>query len=374
MKYTRKSLIDDLSKILKDLKPEQKRETFNYYSFNIDNNKRLTGYPIAPKDNSENLDIPQGKKESIENIITNFITNNKIFLPKENKGLEEDLNKIVQALPEFLTSVGKIQHYTQKYTLDMHQLKDLKEFITHPKYKKLDKNDQKIGKLAILIHDIAKKEGIPDEAHHINSAIDAYSIIKKLNLPSFEHDRVIGLIRNHHWSEELSEAKKSSKDYIAKDIAFRFRKPEDFEISKIFAEADLKAINDTFYDEYKNNLKDNIKKIQPLVDKIQSTGIWLPRTSLNTSKNIKYVSGVEGVNGPLKVIDINSFNEFYGIIHAIDENNFTKEKAEVINNISDEDSKSVLSNSFITKNNFNTIDNLKYGFIFNADPSNLISI
>ena len=40
------------------------------------------------------------------------------------------------------------------------------------------------------------------------------------------------------------------------------RTPNDFEIAKIITEADLKSVNDTFYEEYKSKLSDkNLKKI-----------------------------------------------------------------------------------------------------------------
>ncbi len=381
--YPRANFINDLSNNLNDLDDEQKRGVFNCYGFNLDDGK-LTGYPVVLEDETEKPDIPEEKKNAIEETIKKFTINNKISIIDKNtesssgryKDLETNLNNIVKALPEFLTSVGKEQHKTQKYTLDMHQLKVLKEFITHPGYSKLSDKDKKLGKMAILIHDIAKKEGEEDKAHPLNSSIDAYHIIKKLKLPEFEHDRVISLIKNHHWSEELVKSQKSEQD-----VAFEFRKPGDFDISKIFAEADLKSINDTFYDDYKDILKDNIKKVQPLVNNIHSTGIWLPRTPLSKASQIKkpkYVSEIKGVKGPLKVIDLIDFDEFYGIIHAIgnrvENNKFTQEEAEMFGHIADEGNEGVLSTSFVSKNNFNTyneVDGKKYGFVLDVDPSNI---
>lgn len=390
--YPRINFITDLSNNLQGLTLEQKRDVFNYYNFNLDDNKKLTGYPVVLDKQDESVkdpDISEERKNAIEKTIKDFTIYNKISIVNrntkkqsiQNKELEDNLNAIIKALPEFLTSVGKKQHATQKYTLDMHQLKVLKEFIIHPDYNKLSDNDKKIGKLAILIHDIAKKEDEVDKAHPINSSVDAYSIIKKFNLPAFEFDRIIALIKNHHWSEELANSKKS-----AEDVAFEFRKPGDFEISKIFAEADLKSINDNFQNRivpntnktFGQNLKDNIKKVQLLVDDLHSTGIWLPRTLLPKAskvENPKYVSEVKGItNGKLKVIDMQDFDEFYGIIHAInssDDDNFTKEKADMFSYIEDEDNEGVLSTSFVTNKNFNTFNNRAYGFVLNVDPSNI---
>ncbi len=391
--YPTQSFVSDLSDNLQGLTLKQKREVFNYYNFNLDDDKKLTGYPVVLDTQDESVKepgIPEEQKKAIENVIKKFTVNNKITLSDEYKSLEADLNNIVKALPELLTPIGKSQHNKQEYStfgyitnylsvffmpagnsqnstqecaLNMHQLKVLKNFTTNSDYCKLTDNDKKIGKLAILAH--------------VDSPIDAYSIMKKLKLSPFEHERVVGLIKNRHWSEELSNGQKT-----AEDIAFEFRKPGDFEIAKIFAEADLKSVNDNVQNStepstsktLEENLKDNINKVQPLVDKIQSTGVWLPRTRL--SEKTTYTKNLNGVNGKLKIIDIKPKEpeDFYGVIHAIEPYNFTKRKAEMFSHLEDEGSEGVLSTSLVTNNKFNTFNNKKYGFVLELDPSNIAAI
>ena len=88
--------------------------------------------------------------------------NNSIETDKEE--LNNQLNYIIKAFPEFINTIGKKQHGTHKYTLDIHQLLVLAYSINNPNYKtKLNAQDKTILKLSAIFHDIMKKENEVDK-------------------------------------------------------------------------------------------------------------------------------------------------------------------------------------------------------------------
>lgn len=393
--YPRKNFVKDMSKHLNGLTKEDQNKVFHNYSFKFDTTaNKFVGYPVVLKNNKNDLALPSGKQEAIENTIKRFTENNKISLLSNNKALENDLNDITAALPEFFTAIGKKQHDAQKYTLDKHQLKVLKEFILDPEYKNLSPKDKFIGKTMCLFHDISKKEGIVDTNHPQQSAIDMYSAINNLNMSKTDNDRVIGLIKNHYWSGDLANKYKTPKDE-----AFDFRKAGDFNIAKIFEKSDLKGVSDQFYSEYKDKLARNMQLVQPEVDKIHDKGIWLPITPLPKASqlkskfndvkeidlkdvlaakiqknNLRFVKESDSFpKGKLKVISINDkhLDDFSGMVHVIATNGLDDKKMNMFDYLKEEGNNGVLSTSFVNKDNFNTFGGAKFGFVMDVDPGNI---
>lgn len=408
LKFSREDFINEINNILSSLTSDQKDKIFKHYNFSLEKLKDklvLRKYPSINDDN-EIPDIDPHIKAKIDASIQKFTVDNKVILPEEYKNLENDLNAIISVLPEFITTVGKKQHETHKYTLDIHILKTLQEFIKENNLNKDKKassitlfeklkqkliknkktnapidNDNKIAKIAILLHDIEKEEKTVDKEHPLKSALEVQSIIKKLNLTNRDQERIWGLVNYHHWLEALNTNKTTPQD-----IAFQFRKAGDFDIAKLFAKADLKAVNDNFYDSYKDSLEKYTQEVQNLVNQIHSTGIYVPQTRIPRASELKLTPltlGKEGKETSNKVIKLKELKEpeslgfdknttpenFYAIIHAAARN--FDSTCFAFDYSCKEGNNGVFSTSFISKDNCRTYDDRKFGFILDVDPENI---
>jgi|GEM_PF-5836999 len=167
----------------------------------------------------------------------------KIEIP-ENKEFENDLNTIIKIIPEFKESIGNKQNPTHKYTRDIHILRVLQEVVKNENYKNLPENDKKIAKLFALMHDIEKEKEHVDPSHPLKSSIKANIILQRLDFHPKDRIKIVNLVRNHHWLAELNSAQNPDIDSKVSE----FSKIGNFDIVKIFSEADLRSINDSFYD------------------------------------------------------------------------------------------------------------------------------
>ncbi|MFI3300892.1 MAG: HD domain-containing protein [Candidatus Gastranaerophilales bacterium] len=154
------------------------------------------------------------------------------------------LNSILKGVPEFAPFFGKSQHSAHDYSLDVHILKVLQDSMNDPLYSKLGDKDRLVLKMSTLLHDIGKRhlEGGSDTGHAQLSAEWAYSILERFNFDDSMNERIVNAIQNHHWFKEYNQG---SVD--AQTIATLTRRPEDFLIYQIMAKADLKNVNDGFY-------------------------------------------------------------------------------------------------------------------------------
>ena len=130
--------------------------------------------------------------------------------------------------------------------------------MSDPEYKTLSEEDRKIINTATLLHDIAKIEGITDKRHPHCSAIDAYNIIQRMNLPESENKKIYTLIKNHDWLERYN-----GSVYLGDG---NYRKFTDA-MAVILAKADMKAVkeNDAFYERFRDVLEHGEVEIMQLI-------------------------------------------------------------------------------------------------------------
>ena len=85
------------------------------------------------------IDLTKLSSEGIEGevlqIANDFILNNRV--ETGNSELDNALNGLIQGMPEFINTIGKQQHNTQAYSLDVHILEAYKTAITDPEYNSL---------------------------------------------------------------------------------------------------------------------------------------------------------------------------------------------------------------------------------------------
>ena len=382
LSYSREKFLSALNALL-DTK-EKRQLISDKLNINfIEQNGLITGYDGIML--LDNLNKNNEFENSIYEICHKFFYENKINTG--DKKLDEALNTIIKAAPEFINTIGKKQHGTHNYTLDIHQLLVLANSINNPDYKNLNNTDKTMLKISAIFHDIAKKEDTIDKGHQIPSSLYARNIISKFYKNPESLDRVFELIKNHHWLEEYNTTSDISAS--SKDLAYRFRRPNDFEIAKIMARADLMAVSDEFYNEHKNALKDkNLDLIQKNLDYFYSTGSVIISDYFIDKKSLQ--NHIETHNGvEYQVVDFHKIKDDedlgqYGfmrgrtkkdvqfLVHMVDTKN-AKKNLTAVKHLSSPVNGGVLSESLITPYYKRTYENRKYGLILSQINANVMN-
>ncbi len=393
LSYTRENFINDFIEEIKPFCQNSRQKISNYFGLSFktreDGTIQTDGYPRNNKEIIENLSIEEQKAiGNLRQKVEKF-NNNKITLNNENKEIEAALNNIIKAFPEFLMTIGKKQHKTHSYTVDIHTLNVLQEVMKNPDYSILSDKDKKIMQMAVLLHDITKIERKVDKTHPAQSAYDAYNIISKMDLPEKDRIKIYELIKTHDWLEKCNKYGTSDEQKIEakKSTAFDLRKGNIFEMSKILTKADLKSVksNGEFYDKYKNELELASLEIDNYIKQIKSTSIYLPQTTIPKASELKLDGKIvsdetwDGITN--RVVKIHckqdlsksgfaqgtKSSNFNFIAHAIDDEaestNIDTEVLDIIKNI---DSNSVISASYVNVGlkNYELFKN--QGFIMNV--------
>jgi hypothetical protein len=265
LRYSRTKFIEDAQKIISTLTKKEAKEFMHSFGFEIVD-KDLFKYPVSLEESEIIKIVNSSVRKAVEKFTPNvqrFTSENEVSLPGFSE-LELLINSIAKTFPEFFTAISKKQHGNHSHTLGLHMLKTVQEIILDSRWHLLSDNDKKITKTATLFHDIAKAEGIMDKVHHLTSAQDLSILLKKLSLSDDDRNRVVSLVRNHHWLEEINQPMQSEQaDILAQNIAWEFRGQNDWLIAKMFAKADLKAASDNAYQKFKSALT------CPLAEKIE---------------------------------------------------------------------------------------------------------
>lgn len=334
----------------------------------------------------DDLDRSDPFQNDLYNLMYKFMYNNAVRTG--NAKLDTELNRVIKACPEFINIIGKAQHSTHNYSLDIHSLLVLAHSIENPEYLNLNSTDKVMLKIATLFHDIAKQQNAVDEGHQEPSSIYARSIVKKFFKNEDSKDRVYELIRNHHWLAEFQTSR--DKEKVAKETAYKFRRPNDFEIAKIMARADLKAVSEEFYQNHIDALDEkNIKPISDMLDMLYATGCAAftdyPDLEREFKGEIKIVNGRE-----FKVINFNEIengkNLFdygfeYGktkedlnfLVHMVDEHRMS-ESLRTVDMLTSSVNGGVLSESIISPKYRRTYCNRKYGVLLSQINANLVNM
>ena len=279
LKYSRKAFILDLDNLLSQMDLKDKYNLLEKMEITeVKNRNQLIGY-----EGIINLDFEAENEFELQaqNLAKKFILENEIITGKDE--LDEALNSLIKGMPEFINIIGKTQHNTHDYSIDIHILTTLSELLKNPKYQQLSDIEKTCAKMATIMHDIGKPQGINDKTHPIISALFAKDILSKYKLPYEIKDRIYELIKYHHWLEDLNTHQKDISD-----ISAGFRRKNDIEIARIITEADLKSIDDEkrFYEYFKDALNSEFQiALDNKIGQINSTG-QLFLTSKIINKNL----------------------------------------------------------------------------------------
>ena len=269
IKYSRKEFLQDLEELCKK-NPNAKEIIKSKTKIDLiaDNNNHFVGYNnmISLKDLNKEDEL----EKEIFDYCHKFLYENEIETEDEN--LNKQLNYIIKAFPEFINVIGKKQHSTHIYSLDIHSLLTLANSMATTSYKNYLNKDDKITLISVaLLHDIGKKEAEVDKQHTKTSAQLSLGILSKIFPNKAFINRIFNLISAHHFLEELSDSQHSFQD--SKKFAFLLRRPNDLRIAKTIAEGDLKSINEDFYDMYYYTIDgDHAKDVASHIADYHSTG------------------------------------------------------------------------------------------------------
>ena len=239
LKYSREDFIDNVDDILMDLPSSDRAEILSYYG--IENDKfdgLLNNRPF--EDLSGRSPEFQDAVKKVQTEIDKFTTKNEVDIP--DKEAKEILDGLIKGLPEFTSIVGKQQHGTHAYSVDIHMLKVLQDAMNDPAYSKLSDKSKTVLKFAAILHDIGKATGVVDPNHFRTSAIYMSSILDKFNLPTEMKHQIIDAVDNHHWFSAFNTDKIS-----AQDVAAKCRRSGDLDVYKILAKADLANVSPSFH-------------------------------------------------------------------------------------------------------------------------------
>ena len=166
-----------------------------------------------------------------------------------------DLNVLGSFIPEFGRLVAFFQHNVYHYfTADEHTIiavanaEALRERQGHLRevFHQLQRKD--LLYLAILLHDIAKPDGVSD--HEITGVEVAMAVLRRLGRTDL-HPDIAFLIRHHLLMEQIAFRRNIHDPETIREFAGRFDKPEQLDYLYVLTFADLSAVNINVWTEWK---------------------------------------------------------------------------------------------------------------------------
>jgi len=392
LKYSREEFSKDINEIINALDEPQQitlLQTLELYR----GNDGFEGIPIIPDKIPEKF--TQQQVEALNKIserLKAFTTENECLL--DDTDTKELLDALIQGLPEFTTIIGKKQHGTHAYTVDIHSLKVLQNAMNNPEYAKLSDKSKTMLKLTALTHDFGKKAAEIDDGHAALSAQYISGILEKFSFSEEEKHRIIELVSNHHWFVAYNTGNMNDKT-----VAALCRNPEDFEIAKILARADLEGVNDTFAfektstnspEELTSFLAEKFKYVEERLEELQKNANLVFDTRLiHKDKYPTQSALIDGEPTELKVLNLTDPNitnlEEYGYPKGTTKENarftihmpsdiiseiFSKFKIfQILSSLPTHHS--VQSTSLVKLLNNRTYAYRKFGYILDVDQANI---
>ena len=258
---------------------------------------RLNGLPAYIK-KTENLSQTE---KAVNEEIGKFLNKNKIILPQGFEELQAPIEEICRVFPEFKYVIGVYTNPAHTKPIAEHILMAFQENMKNPLYQTLNASDRKVLGISTLLHDINKIERVKlDPNHALTSSETAQAIVGRMkDLSVAEKDRIIDLVKNHHWLEDIKSGTEFSDNAI-KDFAIKFRAGNDFTLAKIFAESDLKAVNGEFFGQFGDKLNSPmVKAVEDEILRIQFRGKPVFTADVTLEKGISNGAVQKNVNGIL---------------------------------------------------------------------------
>ncbi|MCQ2789684.1 MAG: HD domain-containing protein [bacterium] len=373
LKYSRNEFLKDLKSILDTVDEDKAKSIIS--KLQIELNPDKTGYDgiinFCELDKNDEVD------KKVYDLCEKFILKNEVKTDDEN--FDETINALIKGLPEFVNIIGKQPHGSHDFSIDIHILEVLKNCLNHPDYNNLSDIDKTRLKFAVLLHDIAKKEGVVDKNHQNTSALYARNILSKYNIPQAIKDDIYLIIKNHHWLEAVN-----TNSTTKEALSCNFKNPNDFKLSKIFAYSDLKAVSKNIFDMFSPVLEsDAVKELEEIIETNKETGnaifttkvVFKDRIPTQTLNNQTYkvfdfktypddkdLSEVGFVNGTKKA-------DLRFLMHMVRD----AENLNTVETLSDVANNSVLSETFVSLDKAATYYGDGMGVILDSEIPNIVN-
>ena len=397
IKYSRKEFCKNINSIISELTDEEQnillehfglRKGQNYTDGTVNFDGLLNNRHFE-KNNIRDAVKEAGVKLSEE--IEKFTVKNETLF--EDAELKNFFDNIIKGFPEFTEVIGKEQHNTHEYSVDIHTLKVLQSCMNNPQYKTLSDKDKTILKISVLLHDLGKPGSKRDDAHANTSAYYAEGILEKFKLSSEVKDRITDIIKNHHWFASYNMGMSSTED-----VAVRCIRPEEYKIYQIMAKADLENVNKYFHlgsksggastqAEFDKYFEEKIKPINDALNQIYARHNPVFYTRFIGNGKLFPIEKVKIGNDTveLRVLDLNKLPnnaslEKYGFPHGTTKENvrflvhMTKPNVENLESVirlsQNRLNHNTWSTSIIKPSDNVTYENRAYGFAFHADQAN----
>lgn len=239
LKYTRADFNSNVENILSTLSNEEQNMLLQHFGLK----RGVVGFEGLPSnkpfEGNGSAQVMQAASK-IQQEIENFTLKNEVMInDPEAKAV---FDALIQGFPEFTSIVGKVQHGTHAYTVDIHTLKVLQDVMNDPYYNRLSDTDKTVVKFAVLMHDFGKRGGIVDTGHATLSTDYASSILERYPFSNELKQRITDTVKLHHWFEAYNKG-----NATAMDVAINCRNNADYYIMRMFAKADLGNVNPTFH-------------------------------------------------------------------------------------------------------------------------------
>ena len=244
LKYSRNRFLGDLKAELEVLPPEERKLIEEKFDIRLNPTEfnevgvEMERIPIIP----ENIGTSKAEQK-ISQIIKNFTQENETLI--EDPETKKVLDSIIQEFPEFTAVIGKKQHHTHQYSVDVHTIKNLQDNLQNHRLQGLDSDSQLVLKYSTILHDLGKQfisDFCPDEGHARLSAIYTENILERMNLSPEIKSRILKQVEFHHWFKDYNMGRLS-----AKGVTNLFKTKEDVTIAEIMARSDLKNVSDNFH-------------------------------------------------------------------------------------------------------------------------------
>lgn len=391
LKYPREEFTANIENIVKDLSPEEQILVLDHFGL-LRGETGFDGLPNNKPFNDENASLQVLEvARKVQNEIESFTSKNEVRTGDAT--VDNVLNGLIDGLPEFTSIVGKEQHGTHAYSVDIHTLKVLQSAMNNPLYEELSDRDKTILKISALCHDLGKKGGVVDSGHAAISAEFVAGILEKFPFPQSMKDRIIDIVDNHHWFEAYNKGNAS-----AEDVAVRCRRPQDFIIYEILSKADFENVNKDFHiklsegvnnqAEFDKFIESKMKTIDDALTKMYSKANLVFDTQFvkNGENFPKEVIDVYGEPTELKVLDLNKLKDSdslqqYGFSTGVTKDNarftvhMTDPTFDKMNSVliltQNSLNQSAWSTSLIKTSNNRTYTGRKFGFVLDVDLSNI---
>lgn len=234
LKYPRKQFIQDISNTLADKPIDEQKKLLAKFNLKIGADD-IDGIPNLAV--GECRTVPE---KQIKSLIEKFYKQNEAVV--KDADTKQALDSIIKEFPEFNMTIGKVQHKTHVYSVDVHSLKVLQSAMNNPLYKNLSDDGRKVLKLTALMHDFGKKGNIITPGHAIDSRREAELLLNNYNFSHTIKERVLNQVEHHHWFEKYNTGKLS-----ADEVAKIFKTEEDLNIAKMLAKGDFEGVHPMFH-------------------------------------------------------------------------------------------------------------------------------